>query len=427
MAKPKQLTFDEVKEIEMSERKEIKRVKEVKGPYKLPEGWRWVKLGDITEVNKYSVNPPKDFPNKKFIYIDISGVENGTGRIKEVKVLLGKDAPSRARRLVHTNDILMSTVRPYLKGFAIVPSEYDNQVCSTGFAVLTPKREILPKFVLFSLFTDILMEQYNRMMLGAHYPALTNEQVNSLKIPLPFKDNKPDLEEQKRIVAKIEELFSKIDRIKELRKQAKEEAENLLKAALHQVFSKADEWGWRFMSFNQIIDTDAKFFVGKIKTKEIKDIGKVPVVDQGKKYISGFTDRDDLTYQGPLPVIIFGDHTTVVKYVDFNFVIGADGVKVLVPKYMYAYPKYLFYCLSYISSRISTGEYKRHYLILRQQKFPTPFKDGKPDLEEQKRITAYFDRIVEKQRKLLELYEQTEKELEIMKQAILNKAFRGQL
>lgn len=200
------------------------------------KGWKWVRLGNIVEINKRSINPAKEFPDRYFMYIDISSVESGIGRIKEVKKILGKNAPSRARRLIKVNDVLMSTVRPNLREFAIVPTEYDGQVCSTGFAVLTPKENILPKYILFCLFSDLLLKQYERMMLGAHYPALTTEQVKSLKIPLPFKNNKPDLEEQKRIAAYLDKIAQKQRKLLELYEQTEKELEVMKQAILNKAF-----------------------------------------------------------------------------------------------------------------------------------------------------------------------------------------------
>jgi len=104
----------------------------IRGPYDLPEGWRWVRLDEVVWINKEKIDPQKEIPDKEFLYIDISSVEGGTGRILEVKKVLGKNAPSRAKRVVHTNDVIMSTVRPYLKSIAIIPEEYDGQICSTG-------------------------------------------------------------------------------------------------------------------------------------------------------------------------------------------------------------------------------------------------------------------------------------------------------
>jgi len=152
---------------------------------RIPKDWEVVKLEEVTEINKESIEPRKAIPNETFIYVDIDSIESGTGKIKNIKRILGRDAPSRARRVIHENDVIMSTVRPYLKAFAIVPKEYDNQICSTGFAVLTCKDLILPYFLLNILFSDSVITQCNRMMVGGQYPALNQSQVSRIKISLP--------------------------------------------------------------------------------------------------------------------------------------------------------------------------------------------------------------------------------------------------
>ncbi len=80
----------------------------------------------------------------------------------------------------------------------------------------------------------------------------------------------------------------------------------------------------------------------KILRRDYLEAGGFPVVDQGGDLIAGYTDDDGSVYDGPLPVIIFGDHTRVFKYVDFPFAIGADGAKVLEPSTIFE-PRYLYY------------------------------------------------------------------------------------
>src|SRR6266852_5925733 len=69
----------------------------------------------------------------------------------------------------------------------------------------------------------------------------------------------------------------------------------------------------------------------KLKAAEIKRVGRIPVIDQGESFISGYTDDSANEYSGPLPVIIFGDHTRRFKFIDFKFAVGADGTRPLYP------------------------------------------------------------------------------------------------
>lgn len=155
------------------------------GVGRIPKEWEVVRLGNVTEINRETKDLPKDYPNIRFSYIDIDSVENETGIIKNSKEIMGKEAPSRARRVVHYNDVIMSTVRPYLKAFALIPEEHDGQICSTGFAVLTCKENMFSHYLLYTLFSKVVIDQCNKMMVGGQYPALNSQQVSQIVIPVP--------------------------------------------------------------------------------------------------------------------------------------------------------------------------------------------------------------------------------------------------
>lgn len=80
---------------------------------------------------------PKKSPNLTFTYIDVSSIDNNSFTITEPSCLYGSEAPSRARKIVKTGDVIFATVRPTLQRIAYVPEEYNDQICSTGFCVLT--------------------------------------------------------------------------------------------------------------------------------------------------------------------------------------------------------------------------------------------------------------------------------------------------
>ena len=122
----------------------------------------------------------------------------------------------------------------------------------------------------------------------------------------------------------------------------------------------------------------------KILRRDYLRSGFLPVIDQGQKSISGYTNNSNAAYNGPLPVILFGDHTRTFKYVDFPFALGADGVKVLRPSPLYD-PKFIYY---YMKSReIPARGYSRHFKFLKQITFPLM------PLSEQLRIVDIFDQI----------------------------------
>jgi len=151
---------------------------------RIPKEWEVIRLDSVVDIDKESKNPAKALPNEIFTYVDIDSVEGNTGKIRNPKRILGKEAPSRARRVIHENDVIMSTVRPYLKAFAMVQKEHDNQICSTGFAVLSCKDNIFPYFLLNVLFSDNVITQCNKMMMGGTISCSKSNPGFSNKNPL---------------------------------------------------------------------------------------------------------------------------------------------------------------------------------------------------------------------------------------------------
>ena len=121
----------------------------------------------------------------------------------------------------------------------------------------------------------------------------------------------------------------------------------------------------------------------KIKNFDFKDVGKYPIVDQSKKLISGYWDNENDCTHCDLPVVVFGDHTRIVKYIDFKFVVGADGTKILKPKKEIINPRYFYYMLK--SLPIKNLGYSRHFKELKRFSIP------EIDLEEQKKLVDECD------------------------------------
>lgn len=149
----------------------------------------------------------------------------------------------------------------------------------------------------------------------------------------------------------------------------------------------------------------------RIPAKDIAEVGRFPVVDQGQKFVAGYCDDESKVIDFDLPLIIFGDHTRCFKYVDFPFVLGADGTKVLLPnKKLY---DARFYYFALLALEIPSRGYNRHFTILNERSLPLP------PLSEQKKIAhilSTVQRAIEAQERII----QTTTEL---KKALMHKLF----
>ena len=161
-------------------------------------------------------------------------------------------------------------------------------------------------------------------------------------------------------------------------------------------------------------DSFVKNKVGRqnqIPAKEIAEVGRFPVVDQGQKFVAGYCDDESKVIDFDLPLIIFGDHTRCFKYVDFPFVLGADGTKVLLPNKKLYDPRFYYFAL--LALEIPSRGYNRHFTILNERSLPLP------PLPEQKKIAhilSTVQRAVEAQERII----QTTTEL---KKALMHKLF----
>lgn len=157
-----------------------------------------IEIGEICEINPETANPFDLFGDTEFTYIDISSVVNGTGKIKLDKKIRTNEAPSRARRLVKKNDVLLSTVRPNLKAFALIKELPEKVIVSTGFAVLRAKEMILPEYLYSIIFDDRIVDKMMQQMEKGAYPSINQSDIDALQIPLP------PLEIQEQIVAELD-------------------------------------------------------------------------------------------------------------------------------------------------------------------------------------------------------------------------------
>ena len=193
-----------------------------------------------------------------------------------------------------------------------------------------------------------------------------------------------------------------------------EKLEQALVVPGYEPYKIPDNWCWLKLLASFDNCTDSK---KKIQQKKYLKDGAWTIIDQGKQEVGGYTNDEALLYSGILPVIIFGDHTRCIKYIDFPFAQGADGVKVLRPKSFYS-PKLFYYALQ--SVEIPNLGYRRHFPIF--DRFAIPL----PPLSEQQRIVECIESLFSKLDEAKEKAQEVIDSFEIRKAASLHKAFAGE-
>lgn len=186
----------------------------------IPEHWEVKRIKDVVHVNRKSIIENTS-PHYRFSYIDIGNV-NYNGIIKHPEIIEFENAPSRARRIVQRNDIIISTVRTYLKAIAFFENDTKDVVASTGFAVLTHKKEVNPRFLRYFIISEFFIDEVNKNSLGIGYPAINSSTLSSMFTLISFSEQTKIAnfldKKTAHIDKKIELLEQKITKYEELKK-----------------------------------------------------------------------------------------------------------------------------------------------------------------------------------------------------------------
>ena len=157
-----------------------------------------VRIGDV--VSRVSTwNPNRDGGSETIRYIDLSSVNNETKLVEGHQSITAAEAPSRARQLVESGDILVSTVRPNLNGVARVPEALGGATASTGFCVLRSGHRVDGSYLFHWVKSPGFVAEMIRLATGQSYPAVSDRIIFDSEIPLP------PLDEQRRIAAILDQ------------------------------------------------------------------------------------------------------------------------------------------------------------------------------------------------------------------------------
>lgn len=228
--------------------------------------------------------------------------------------------------------------------------DFDFVLGADGVKILLPIEDLRAKFLYYYL------KWYNVPNLGysRHYKLLKD-------ITLPI----PPISIQESIVRELDAIHG----ILEKKQEQLRELDNLAQAIFYEMFGDliTNPMGWEMRDFEDCIEKVK--YTSKIQSRDYKTRGTYPIISQEEELISGYWDNKEDVFDVSEPIVIFGDHTRVLKYIDFSFVLGADGVKILQP-IRDINALFLFHFLK--SYNIPNLGYSRHYKLLKEISIPLP-------------------------------------------------------
>jgi len=301
---------------------------------RIPNDWEALKLADISvSINSGKSKTKSEFGSKYPIY----------GSTGIIGFSLKPDYKGEK--------ILVARVGANAGTINIVDNEY---CVSDNTLMIQLNSKIDFKFIYFFLKHSNL----NKLIFGSGQPLITGTQLKNLTIPLP-----PTRAEQTAIATALNDADSLIQKLELLLTKKK----NIKTAALQQLLKPNENWETK--KFDEVfIKINGKVF--QLQTKEYLQSGNFPIIDQGQEKIVGYTDNLHKLFKCPKNgIIVFGDHTRILKFIDFDFAIGADGTQLLEVKEKYS-TKFLFYFL--LKNEVPNTGYNRHFKFLLEMGYNIP-------------------------------------------------------
>lgn len=378
-------------------------------PFAIPEKWKWVRLIDVLIKLTDGEHKTPAYKATGIPFISVKNISSGTIDFSNTKFISEEDYQIFKKRCnPESGDILLSKV-----GTTGVPAIVKGDTKFSLFvsvALLKLSSKITSDLLWYWIQSPVVQEQAKLNTRGIGNKNWVLKSIGSTLIPLP------PLEEQHRIVAKLNELLPLVESYgkeqEALEKQEKEFPDKLRASLLQEAiqgklvpqlesepeveqigeapedvpFAIPEKWKWVLFSDAVKVISSRPF---QIKAKEVLEQGLYPVISQSKEQIDGYSNDDKkLIPDSELPIIIFGDHTRTLKYVDFRFVVGADGTKLLHVKTSSIDPKYFYIALQSMIGQTRQRGYSRHFQFLKVLHIPIP------PIEEQRRIVAKLNELL---------------------------------
>lgn len=408
------------------------------GPYKLPEGWRWVRLGEVA-WREANLLKPSEEPSKRFRYIGMEQVKSGQWEEPQPIEVEGHEIKSQVVKF-RPGIVLYGRLRPYLNKVAVPLFE---GVASTEFVPIATRQDVLISHYLGAFLRSPAFVTYaSHNTTGSRQPRVRYEALWEALIPLP------PLNEQQRIVTKVEALLEQVCEARVLRQKACEDIDRLWQAVLADTFPRpgADlPPTWRWVRLGEVCEHKTGIWGPEalnptmgfpiVRSTEIEgmfmrpEIASIREVPKNRLDVYALKSGDILVNKSSgSPQLVgwpalFEDPKDGKTYLFSNFMLRLRVEEsILMPRFLLYYLHSPIARLMYLDAQDTTSGLRN----LRVRDFVNQ-PISLPPLNEQQRIVAHLEAVQKEIESLKESQAKFEIELQCLEQSILDSAFRGEL
>jgi len=403
----------------------------IDGPYKLPKGWRWVRLGEVCIYERQTIDPRR-YPHQEFLLFSIPAYDNN----KQPELRKGSEIRS-SKLKIKPNICLFSKLNPRIPRAWVIKSDESisdlPMLASTEFLALRPHTHLIDlDYLGLCLLSNVFLSQFQVGLTGATSSRQRLKQEDVLNALLPL----PPLEEQKRIVARIEELMDKIKEAKKLRQETKKQTELLWQSILAETFPQPGTQlpnGWRWVRLGEVCSKPQYGLTQSASTTPVGpkflritditsgsiDWEKVPYCRISQHELDKYKlDEGDLLFARSGSI---GATILIKEKPPYDAVFASYLIRVRLNKFL-VYPEFLYWFTRSPSGQeqlIPRGATQKNINAKFIQSLLIPL----PPLDEQKRIVARVEELMSKIKEVKRLRKETKKQTELLWQSVLAETF----
>jgi len=371
--------------------------------YLFPENWEEYKLSQLLEVVERPVNMVDDQE------YDLITIKRNFGGIESRGKFTGEKILVKSQFEIRERDFIISKRQIVHGACAVVPKKYEGATVSNEYDVMNCNNRLLPSFFDYYVQLPFMRRYFYIASDGVHVEKLRFKTDDWLRQRICV----PSIIEQQNIASILATRDKAIRLIAQLIVEKKKQKKGLMQKLLTGKKRLPRFNGeWREAEYEDTLST-IPVKKHQINSLEYLENGKYPVADQGKQIVVAFSNNEKKLFSCPdNGVIIFGDHTRELKYIDFDFVVGADGTQVLTAINNNC-TRFLYYQLG-IKEIPNTG-YNRHFKFIKEMSFLLPPSPNKPPS-----LKFYPQQTVK-----LDLHEKQLEELKKQKKAMMQMLLTG--